>query len=389
MQAFEIFKTGKHTAANGVTLEFGEDMLKQAVVAYDPALHEAPIVVGHPKDNGPAYGWIKSLSFTEDGMIVANPDQVDADFAEMVEAGRFKKRSASWYLPDSPSNPKPGTLYLRHVGFLGAQPPAIKGLKDVSFGEAEEGVIEFVEGQSSPYIWSMMAGLFRGLREWMIETKGVEQADKLLPGYAIDELKSEADRKRAAEDEAFRKAMEATPQPVATPIFNEQGQEMLTPEQIAALQAENERLKAEAQKSADFAEKEKSIAEREKALAKKEIETEIDGLVAAGKVLPAQKAGLAEFMSSLTDAEQVVEFGEGEQAKKVSPRQFMRDFLSSMPKLVEFGEKSGDDKGSAQDLTAQELADKAVAYSEAMSKKGITVSATDAVAAVKAGKKAE
>lgn len=380
MQAFEIFKTGKHTAANGVTLEFSEDMLRQAVEAYDPALHEAPIVVGHPKDNGPAYGWIKGLSFNEDGTIIAEPDQINADFAEMVASGSFKKRSASWYLPDSPTNPKPGTMYLRHVGFLGAQPPAIKGLKDVSFGETEEGVVEFVEGSSSPYVWSMMAGLFRGLREWIIESKGLDTADKLLPSYSIDELRAEADRKYQSQDSAIS---------AATPNFNEQGQEMLTPEQIAALQAENERLKAEAQKTADFAEKEKSIADREKALAKKEIESEIEGLIAAGKVLPAQKAGLAEFMSSLADADQVVEFGEGEQAKKLSPRQFMRDFLSSMPKLVDFNEHSSDEKGGAKDLTAQELADQAVAYSEAMSKKGITVSATDAVAAVKAGKKAE
>ncbi|MDL6388248.1 peptidase, partial [Escherichia coli] len=73
---------------------------------------------------------------------------LDPQFAEMVTDGRFKKVSASFYLPDSPSNPKPGVLYLRHVGFLGAQPPSVKGLKQVSFSEQEEGVVEFADWQA-------------------------------------------------------------------------------------------------------------------------------------------------------------------------------------------------------------------------------------------------
>ncbi|STD22410.1 Uncharacterised protein [Enterobacter asburiae] len=77
---------------------------------------------------------MKSLSLNG-GDLLAEPDQLDPQFAELVGNGRFKKVSASFYLPDSPNNPKPGTLYLRHVGFLGAQPPSIKGLKQVSFGE--------------------------------------------------------------------------------------------------------------------------------------------------------------------------------------------------------------------------------------------------------------
>lgn len=39
----------------------------------------------------------------------------------------------------------PGVYYLRHVGFLGAQPPAVKGLRSIELAEAEPGVIEFSE----------------------------------------------------------------------------------------------------------------------------------------------------------------------------------------------------------------------------------------------------
>ena len=53
MKPIEIFKIGKHTATNGQTLPFDETMLAAAVKGYDPKLHEAPVVVGHPKDNHP------------------------------------------------------------------------------------------------------------------------------------------------------------------------------------------------------------------------------------------------------------------------------------------------------------------------------------------------
>jgi hypothetical protein len=70
--------------------------------------------------------------------------QVQPQFAEMVDAKLFKKRSASFYPPGHPSNPKPGNWYLRHVAFLGAQPPAIAGLAD--FAEDDNsGTVNFSE----------------------------------------------------------------------------------------------------------------------------------------------------------------------------------------------------------------------------------------------------
>src|SRR5690554_6456112 len=160
MKRINIFKPGKHTDSHGQTLDFSEDKLLAAASAYDPQLHEAPIVIGHPKDNHPAYGWVASLEFAE-GALDAIPHQLNADFEEMVASGAFKKVSASFYLPDAPNNPKPGTLYLRHVGFLGAQPPAIKGLKAVEFSEAAEGVIEFEEQWQRGWMFKSVGDVFR------------------------------------------------------------------------------------------------------------------------------------------------------------------------------------------------------------------------------------
>ena len=65
MKHIEIFKPGKHTATSGAVIEFTESQMQAAAAAYSPAVHEAPLVVGHPKDNLPAYGWVKSLQFAD------------------------------------------------------------------------------------------------------------------------------------------------------------------------------------------------------------------------------------------------------------------------------------------------------------------------------------
>ena len=74
------------------------------------------------------------LAFKE-GIVTADPEKVEPNFAEMVNDGRFPKISSSFWPPNHPSNPKPGVWYLRHVGFLGAAAPAVKGLKPASFSD--------------------------------------------------------------------------------------------------------------------------------------------------------------------------------------------------------------------------------------------------------------
>lgn len=142
MNLIEIFKAGKRKDSRGTEINITALDLQEAVKAYDINIFEAPAVIGHPEHNAPAYAWVKAL-YLDDDVLKAEFQQVDPDFAEMVEKGRFKKISASFYLPDSEHNPKKGALYLRHVGFLGAMAPAVKGLKTPVFSENEMGVVDF------------------------------------------------------------------------------------------------------------------------------------------------------------------------------------------------------------------------------------------------------
>ena len=144
MKPLEIFRPGTHTDSSGRTVTFGPSDLMATARAYNPNLHEAPLVVGHPETNHPAYGWVASLSCRA-GALEALPHQVDSEFADLVNQGRFKNISASFWLPDAANNPVPGAYYLRHVGFLGAAAPAVKGLRRPEFSEDPTGIISFVE----------------------------------------------------------------------------------------------------------------------------------------------------------------------------------------------------------------------------------------------------
>lgn len=148
--SIEIFRAGRHVDDAGNTHDFSAADVAAMAAGYDPALREAPLTVGHPASNRPAYGWVQRLAAAA-GVLSMRPHQVEPQFAEMVQAGRFKKRSASFYAPASPSNPTPGRWYLRHVAFLGAQPPAVAGLKDIQFSAGDaDGAVSFSETAIPP-----------------------------------------------------------------------------------------------------------------------------------------------------------------------------------------------------------------------------------------------
>ena len=138
--AIHIARPGVFTSNGGVEVRFTAADFAAAAAAYDPQLDQAPLVIGHPAMDDPAYGWVSSLVADGDGLH-AVPEAVAPAFAEMVRARRFKNVSASFYPPEHPANPKPGAWYLKHVGSVGAHKPAIKGLKLARFAAADDGAL--------------------------------------------------------------------------------------------------------------------------------------------------------------------------------------------------------------------------------------------------------
>lgn len=139
-----IFRAGLHTSGNGITRTYTADELAACAAAYDPARFAAPLVIGHPLDNTPAYGWVARLVAVGEDLF-AEVDAIDPLLADAIRVGMYRKISASLYLPESPSNPAPGVLYLRHVGLLGGAAPAVKGLAPVTLAEGAEVVEQVAE----------------------------------------------------------------------------------------------------------------------------------------------------------------------------------------------------------------------------------------------------
>lgn len=128
----EIFRTGMHKDSSGRKVEYDSAALDRITRLYndrvtESASYQAPLVKGHPKDNDPAFGWVKRLKRNGD-KIVADIHNISEDLIEEVKKGMFKKVSIALY-PD---------LLLRHIGLLGAFPPAVKGLKPVTFADTTE-----------------------------------------------------------------------------------------------------------------------------------------------------------------------------------------------------------------------------------------------------------
>lgn len=124
----EVFKTGNLTDSSGNAREWTAGDLDKIVASYNSQKdHEAPVVIGHPVDNSPAYGWIESLKRRGD-ILLAKLGSLAPEFVEWVKKGLYKKRSIALY----------GNGLLRHIGFLGGTPPAVKGLADPTFSDDGE-----------------------------------------------------------------------------------------------------------------------------------------------------------------------------------------------------------------------------------------------------------
>lgn len=372
MRSLHLITAGRHTDNAGAATAFTSEMLAAVAAGYSTELHEAPIVVGHPKADAPAYGWIASLE-ARDGGLWGEPRQVDPQFAEMVSKGRFKKLSIALYRPEHPNNPKPGAWYLRHVGFLGAQPPAVKGLKPVEFADGDDGIVtvEFSEGWSIGWLFSDIAGLLRGVRDFVIGSAGAEQADKLLPGDTLQRIAQEAARLQE------RATAEAVPSP--GPAFAEPDP---TPKEPSVDEKEIARQREELQaREQAVAAREAEFAERDAATRRADDAAFVDGLVGQAR-LPQGLAPRAVAVLGALAASAEVTFAEGDGELKRDPRTALRELLTALPPKVEFGERAPAAPVPLDDANAISAA--AVEFQEKEAAAGRHISTAEAVMRVTA-----
>lgn len=321
--AIEIFRAGRHVDMHGRAFDLSRADLADIAGRYDPAKHEAPLVIGHPQTNAPAYGWVRGLRVVGD-TLVADTHQVDAAFAEVVNAGRWKKRSASFLLPTANDNPSPGQYYLNHVGFLGAQPPAVKGLRDAQFAAPDQ-CVEFASDRR----WGFrdVASVLRRLRDWMIERGDVESADQVIPTWQIDSI-AEAAQPDAVFDSATGPAF-AAPNSEETTVSETQ---------TADFAAREQELSA---KAADLVAREQAIASREQESRRAEAADFAAELVESGRLLPREAATVTELLLVLPADTPLSFAADDGTTTTVEPAKALRELLAGLTPRVDYREKSG------------------------------------------------
>lgn len=363
-----IFKTGTHTDSAGNEKTWTEAELDMIVQKYQSQDHEAPVVIGHPEHNSPAWGWVEGIK-REGNILFGKFKDLIPEFVDMVRKGVFKKRSISLY-PD---------MALRHVGFLGAMPPAVKGLPDVAFGDKEGITIDFGVncneckrcktvnnfcGKAGAEDFQPLPRKEAKRMKWFDWMKK-KAADE---GVTIEDAPSFSESGRGAAPVPSQAEIQAQVNAEVAKVVGAKNAEFA--ETQKTLDAEKARLKAEHEKL------EKAKGER----MKDEIKTFCEGLCEKGKLTPAMMKygmGMTNFLESISGIEMTYEFSEGSEKKTQTPVEYIKGLLGCFKKQIEFGEFAGNEKdfkagGTAAEklslLTKKKMEDKkSLNYSQAFS----------------------
>ena len=331
---FDVFRCGTHVDRFGREVTVTEDDIDRAISSYEK--DSAPIVVGHPALNSPAYGWIGAFRRVGD-VVQAKASQVADEFADLVQRRLYKNRSLAF---------GPG-LKFRHVGFLGAQPPAVKGLKDIQFSDEEDYMtVEFSETANTPAADA--------------ETAAPPAAD---PNPSAAPAQPDAEAAQSGKDE---EAEAETEKPHDQPAGSDE---------MAALKTELEAAKAAAAKLQN------ELAQVKTKQRRAEFAEFTGALVKSGQLPQAQQTSVCDFMECL-DSAGTYEFAEG--AEPVLDR--FKRLLNTLLTPVEFAEVAVSGTAAAPSKGgAQAYAERICAYRAEQTKLGRHVNASEAMAHILGG----
>ena len=267
----EIARTGTFEDSAGRLRTFTAGDLDAIARSYDPARRDAPLTFGHPQtDKAPAYGWVEKLK-SEGGRLYANFSQVPEQVRDLVAKGHYRHVSMS-LMPD--------LVTLRHVALLGAEQPAIDGLAAVEFADGGDAItVDFAAARGEGDTMTVEE-LQRQIGQLQGQLEALRAENASLKKQA-DSHKQEKDKAEAAKTEAEQKAEKA---------------------------------------SADFAAYRGKIEGEGR-------EARVAALVKAGKVKPAEKAGVLDFAARLATQAGTVDFAapDGRTEKLSMEERYFRD----------------------------------------------------------------
>lgn len=317
---FDVFRCGTHMDHSGTLRTITESDIDRAIKGY--RRDSAPIVVGHPTLNAPAFGWVEA--FRRVGPTVqARCSQVAAEFADLVERGLYKNRSLSFNSDGS----------FRHVGFLGAAAPAVKGLEEIHFA------------QKGDYI----------------------TVDLSESGAAVETVSA------VAEDAAEPTKVAAAEAPIAEPAKNEKA---AVAEPVDQVQAEVRSTIEELTRKVQDLEHKLSAEQAQRR--RMEFAAYADDLIRDRRLEPASKDKLLATMEAL-HAGDVASFAAPDSSSLNAFKELLNEILPQRPRVMyaEFAAPERVAKVSTDDPV--ELAAKAREKIETGRRAGVVITATEAV----------
>ena len=355
----DICRAGTWRDMQGHDVRLDEDRLDRIVAAH-AAADPAPVVIGHPETDAPAYAWIDGLRRIGDRLQATFRD-IAPSFREAVEAGHYSGRSIALQ----------GDT-LRHVGFLGGRAPAVPGLAPTRFASAPETVVAFTkdgEGDSPDDTSADDPDSLRAL-----EPGGGEDGDSLVP------LSAPRGRGEAAQDSGDRGDVPSDGE-------EEESGRVALAEQEAALAAREAALLAREAAAA--------VDDRRRAA-----EAAIAPHVEAGRILPAERAALVALLAALSDDPGNAGVGAaGENATiaftspsggeaRMRPATILERFIEGLPRRVDYrmlaggpvpgaAALAGTHEGAGED--SERIAAEARTLMAAEAEKGVSLTPAEAV----------
>jgi hypothetical protein len=330
----EIFQTGTHTSANGVTKTYTQDDLRSIADLYNGQTdHEAPLVIGHPEQNGPAYGWAKSLAPIGD-RLYAFVDQVSDAVKEANRKGQYKKISVSLY----------DNGLLRHIGLLGATPPAVKGMEPVKFNDGDQdfhvfGQTEEPDDTVINAFREKVKSIFETLKKKLSPDVGLDFAavEKEF-GFTLDTVNLEEDNMTNEElDKKWTQQFEEYQTSMKT-IIDAQAAEIVT---LKSTIAEKDNTHAMEIKKLQFADNSTVFS------------AELDRFIADGKVLPAEKDSLIAEFADYQEADSRIAYGSDQKSLTMKFRERLAARTPVRPSRTPFATAEKVTGQSAKGLPAQ------------------------------------
>lgn len=307
VKGVEVFGAGTWYGSGGKIVVTGE-MLDQMVRAFHELSDKVtgfrpPLKLGHTdaqrflgQNNGaPALGWVSALRRVGD-KIVADFSDVPASLIDLIRKRLYNSVSIE-LLPKLTYNGSTFENVLSAVAVLGAELPAVKGLKELSLSLFDAAVTDRIVLSEQEQGHTMADATFTQA-----------QVDMLIDA-AVTKAKNEIQTQFAAQIDK------------------------LTTEHKAALDAANAKVAEGEKKLKEFADK---AATEQAARFSQNVKDAVDAAIKAGKVLPKDKAALVAFGETL-DQTKKIKFSE---KVEQTPFENWRDALAAGAAKVKFGEQS-------------------------------------------------